>query len=325
MVGKHIKAKHFKRERRRGLPLPLAVGGGLVAAAILGGAAWGSGTPMAAIGANGTVPISSMPTPEIDEPVVNDGTPVQQAGAETAQPLPGPTPTPPSVDYVPPAPVIAAQELKKGSPPELVMQLEERLELLRFDVGARDGKYDEALTYAVNAFQRQQGLPRTGVADAATLNSLAISGLATPIIDSPHSNRVEIDKQRQIVQVWMGNKLTRVMPTSTGSEVPYCSKKSGRCGSAKTSVGTFKIYRKDPGVQVGPLGALWNPLYFNGGIALHGSPQVPNKPASHGCSRLPLNSTRWAYDAIPVGTTVYVTEGVGRPGLPLLPEPPVRR
>ena len=35
-----------------------------------------------------------------------------------------------------------------------------------------------------------------------------------------------------------------------------------------------------------PLGMLWRPKYFNGGIAVHGAPSVPPYPASHGCVRM---------------------------------------
>ena len=35
----------------------------------------------------------------------------------------------------------------------------------------------------------------------------------------------------------------------------------------------------------GPL-RLWRPRYFNGGIAVHGSPSIPAYPASHGCARV---------------------------------------
>jgi len=38
-----------------------------------------------------------------------------------------------------------------------------------------------------------------------------------------------------------------------------------------------------------PLGKLYNPVYFVGGIAVHGAPSVPNRPASHGCVRIPMH------------------------------------
>ncbi|MCB1026167.1 MAG: L,D-transpeptidase family protein, partial [Microthrixaceae bacterium] len=48
--------------------------------------------------------------------------------------------------------------------------------------------------------------------------------------------------------------------------------------------------------------------YFNGGIALHGSPSVPSYPASHGCVRLtdPEINFLWGTPWGNIGTTVWV-------------------
>ena len=42
------------------------------------------------------------------------------------------------------------------------------------------------------------------------------------------------------------------------------------------------VQRKINGVRVSRLGELYRPAYFVGGYAIHGSPSVPNFPASHG-------------------------------------------
>jgi len=69
-----------------------------------------------------------------------------------------------------------------------------------------------------------------------------------------------------------------------------------------------------PGVPSGerlglrPLGDLYRPQYFNGGIAVHGLASVPAYPASHGCARvsLPGMSNLWAAGGMTVGTRVLV-------------------
>jgi len=62
----------------------------------------------------------------------------------------------------------------------------------------------------------------------------------------------------------------------------------------------------DAGLEVAPLGELWWPMYFNGGIAIHGSPSVPPWPASHGCIRIPMYAAPTFYYEVPAGTRVHV-------------------
>src|SRR5205823_6234288 len=61
------------------------------------------------------------------------------------------------------------------------------------------------------------------------------------------------------------------------------------------------------------LGVLYNPLFFNGGIAIHGEPAVPTYPASHGCVRIPMSDSLWFYNTVTKGTPVYVLGGAKAP------------
>lgn len=105
--------------------------------------------------------------------------------------------------------------------------------------------------------------------------------------------------------IYKGGQLYRTIPVSTGSGRKYCSK--GRCAIARTPRGTFKIQRRISGWRVAELGRLYNPLYFSGGYAIHGSPSVPGYPASHGCVRVSLSNARWLPGALPNGTTVRIS------------------
>jgi hypothetical protein len=100
-------------------------------------------------------------------------------------------------------------------------------------------------------------------------------------------NHTEVDLTRQVILVWKDGRLALVSHVSSGSQVPYCEK--GHCGNAVTPVGTYDYYRRVDGWRNGPLGRLYNPVYFVGGIAVHGAPSVPNHPASHGCVRIPMH------------------------------------
>ncbi|MBB3059902.1 L,D-transpeptidase [Microbulbifer rhizosphaerae] len=48
-------------------------------------------------------------------------------------------------------------------------------------------------------------------------------------------------------------------------------------------------------------------IRFNSGIGFHASGNVPNRPASHGCVRLPPEMARKFYRHAPVGTRVTIT------------------
>jgi len=51
---------------------------------------------------------------------------------------------------------------------------------------------------------------------------------------------------------------------------------------------------------------LYYPSYFSDGIAIHGNPEVPSTPASHGCIRVPMFAAKTVSRKLPVGTIVLV-------------------
>ncbi len=67
---------------------------------------------------------------------------------------------------------------------------------------------------------------------------------------------------------------------------------------------------------------MWNPYYFWRGFAIHGSPSVPNYPASHGCIRV----TMWDMDLLvshfEIGQRVYIYGKRKAPPPPFVPEEP---
>ena len=72
--------------------------------------------------------------------------------------------------------------------------------------------------------------------------------------------------------------------------------------------GYSPTFRSVNQLDKGPLGDLWRPRYFNGGIAVHGSASVPAYPASHGCARVsnPAMNMIWASGLMPMGSRVVV-------------------
>lgn len=84
-------------------------------------------------------------------------------------------------------------------------------------------------------------------------------------------------------------------PISAGRD--YCPDIHRRCHS---SVGTFQVYTKEGAgckSKKFPIGKGGAPMpycmYFNGGYALHGSPEVPGYNASHGCIRMFTEDAQW--------------------------------
>lgn len=208
-----------------------------------------------------------------------------------AAPSPTPSPSGPALAAVAPASL--------ASP----IALEQRLATLRFDV-VPDGALDDNTRHAIIAFQKLSGLPRTGKPTPDVLNALASAGLPAPVVPGGPPNRVEIDLSRQVIFLYLGGSLEKVLPTSTGSGKRYCEE--GKCGIAVTPRGSFRVERRISGWRKSELGRLYNPLYFHGGIAIHGFPSVPTTPASHGCVRIPMGAANWFPRMVPDGTPVYV-------------------
>jgi lipoprotein-anchoring transpeptidase ErfK/SrfK len=51
---------------------------------------------------------------------------------------------------------------------------------------------------------------------------------------------------------------------------------------------------------------LWYPTYFLRGFAIHGYPEVPAYPASHGCVRVPMWVATRLFAMHPHGFPIYI-------------------
>jgi lipoprotein-anchoring transpeptidase ErfK/SrfK len=209
-----------------------------------------------------------------------------------------------------PGPFSPSKILKVSTRGEAVLALENRLTELGFDVGAADGFYDQQTWQGVVAFQKYTRLKRTGTYTFETLKALHVAKLPEGLLPELRLPRVEIDLTRQVLLFFDEQGLNRVIAVSTGSNRKYCetSKKSGEqiCGVARTSRGKFHIQRRIPGWRENDLGKLYNPLYFDGGFAIHGSPSVPASNVSHGCVRISIATSEWFYDTVENGIPVIL-------------------
>lgn len=182
---------------------------------------------------------------------------------------------------------------------------EQRLKDLRFDPGDIDGKFDQNTRYAVEAVQKLAGLPRTGRIDAATRATIGAFKYPKPLVANGEADRVEIDLDRQVLIVWTQWQITLMTTTSTGNGRHFCGGDDG-CQYAVTPPGRFTFTWHANGWKKGKLGRLWNPYYFNGGIAVHGYSSVPTEPASHGCARIPMDIATYFATLVHKGEPVYV-------------------
>jgi N-acetylmuramoyl-L-alanine amidase len=158
-----------------------------------------------------------------------------------------------------------------------------------------DGAAGPGTQAAVTAFQKWQGLPRTGTLDDRTRTALATAQRPTPIKQGPAGRRFEVLIDRQLVLAIQDNQVLRAIDTSTGKP------------ATPTTVGQFKVYAKYARWWSTPFREwlLWA-VPFDGGIAMHQYPDVPSFAASHGCVRITQYDARWVFDFASVGTPVDV-------------------
>jgi peptidoglycan hydrolase-like protein with peptidoglycan-binding domain len=195
-----------------------------------------------------------------------------------------------------------------------VATLEQRLDALHYDVGAVNDVFDQNTAYGVMAFQKVNGMARTGRATDDVVAALATATAPPALVPTGGADRVEVDIPRQVLFLYKGGNLTKILTISSGSNQRFCSE--GYCRKAVTPGGSFAVYRQGKGWEYGPLGGLYNPAYFNGGIAIHGATSVPATPASHGCIRIPMAAAEWFPGQIYSGMAVHVVGVAGEPPTP---------
>ena len=300
-----------------------AFGGGLLAAALAltgcGAISFGQASAPAptsvsppAQGAPGSTPGTTTTEPAATSAGTTAPSTQSPAATRTASPKPTapkpapkpkPSPQTPSTPKPKPTPT-EGDTLQPGDSGAYVRSVQQRLSDLGYWNGTPDGQYGLLTSQAVMALQKAAGLGRDGVYGPATRRALQ-AGLR------PQSRMggtgVEIDKARQLLLVVRGGRVTTILNTSTGSGQPYQTK-SGGTAVATTPAGSFSVFRTVDHLDKGPLGDLWRPRYFNGGIAVHGAGSVPGYPASHGCARVsnPAMDMIWARGLMPVGSRVVV-------------------
>ena len=178
---------------------------------------------------------------------------------------------------------------------------EARLSEMGYGTGPVDGVIDGVTRNAVIAFQKWERRKVTGSLSRDDFD--AIMNATAPQARDAGYRHVEVDLDRQVLLLIDGDGVVKqVLPVSTGSDKRYREK--GISDLAYTPRGRFRIYSKLSGWRRSPLGLLYYPSYFSGGIAIHGNPSVPQQPESHGCIRIPMLAAEQLSRLLPVGTIV---------------------
>jgi hypothetical protein len=152
-------------------------------------------------------------------------------------------------------------------------------------------RFRTATGLAVLAYRKTHGMARTRSAPPTILKTLA-DGRGSFKLKYPGQGRhVEVDISRQVMVLADHGKPQHTVHVSTGKS------------STPTVRGHFRFYRKTPGYNSH---AMYYSVYFIRGYATHGYNPVPNFPASHGCVRNPIPFSRFIYNWIHLGESIYV-------------------
>ncbi|WP_246149108.1 L,D-transpeptidase family protein [Nonomuraea turkmeniaca] len=218
------------------------------------------------------------------------------------------------------APVAAPRKtLKLGAKGKAVTWLQKRLTELGYRPGKADGRYGGTTLAAVWAFQKVNGIKPSSTIAKRTWAALETPKTPKVLVKNGKPTRAEVNLAKQIMVLYVGGEAKLITHISSGSGVPYCETTTwqGReqrfCGSARTPTGNYRTTWRTSGWHKSYLGQLYNPIFFNGGIAFHGALSVPLYPASHGCVRLPMNVAQVLPEMLGKGVPVHVRGSFKRP------------
>ncbi|GII04952.1 L,D-transpeptidase family protein [Planobispora takensis] len=202
--------------------------------------------------------------------------------------------------------------LRLGAKGAAVKTLQTRLKELGYEPGRIDGRYGGATLAAVWAFQKVNGIRPTSTVARRTWNALENPRPPKVLVPRGKPTRIEMNLTKQVMVLYVGGQVRLISHTSSGSGIPYCEtavwqgRKQQFCGSARTPTGDYKTTWRRDGWHKSYLGELYNPIFFNGGIAFHGALSVPLTPASHGCVRLPMHVAEVLPGLVGTGVPVHV-------------------
>lgn len=205
-----------------------------------------------------------------------------------------------------------APVLAEGSTGASVRALQHRLAALKYYPGHADGHFGADTLEAVWAFQEVNRIPVSGAVGPRTWRALAHPRAYQPNDPRQAGTRVEVNLGLGVLVLFIRHRIALLSHVSTGGHYYFPCAGGGEC-YAVTPTGEFHALYYVPGWDPGPLGAMYNPVFFNyDGYAIHGETYVPAIPVSHGCIRLPMDIGTWFHRYLHVtedpghGTQVWI-------------------
>jgi cell division septation protein DedD len=233
---------------------------------------------------------------------------------------------PPTTDAAPTTTIVKVpidRPLQVGVVGDDVRRMQQRLVDLRFDPGGVDGQFGPGTQSAVWAFQKAIGIPIDqvdGVVTPALWDRMQDPFSLPPRRTNASRTHMEVYLPNQLAVVYTDNVPTLITHVSTGSGQEWCE--AGKCGVSITPAGVYRFYRKEKDWWEGDLGRMYNPVYFNYGVAVHGLSNVPDYPASHGCVRIPMHIAEYFPELVQKGDMIFVFDGIKEPEEYGSPPPP---
>ena len=225
-----------------------------------------------------------------------------------------------------------------GSSSSDVTTVQQRLTDLGFFVGPVDGEFGNLTQMAVWAFEKLvMQVPRDDATGVVTDEMWQF--MQQPMQIQPRRrntegestpNHTEVYLPEQVVVFYQNDQPVLISHMSSGTGGEWKEEVTIDVGEYGNEDGTAPIVRGEIGVSVTPggvysfdrmiegvrqsaLGGMWNPAYFNYGIAIHGALNVPLEPASHGCIRVPMKVGELFHQFVAIGDQVFVWDGVKEP------------
>jgi len=152
-------------------------------------------------------------------------------------------------------------------------------------------KFDSGTARAVMAFRKVNGMARTMRATGSIFRRLAAGKGAFKLRHPGAGRHVEVDIRRQVMVLADNGKPKHTFHVSTGK------------ASTPSDPGHFRFFQRQPGYN--SIGMYYS-VYYNGGEAIHGYKSVPTYPASNGCIRNPTPNSKFIYDWVSLGMSIYV-------------------
>src|SRR5947209_6849251 len=152
------------------------------------------------------------------------------------------------------------------------------------------GRWDSATALAVLTFRSVNNLSRSSTADRGVFLRLFRSQGGYRLRYPGAGRHVEFSWTHQVLVLADHGRPQLMFHTSSGKP------------STPTVFGHFHFYRKVPGTL--PDG-MFDSNFFIGGYAVHGYPDVPDFPASHGCIRVNNLNAPEIFAWIKIGMSIY--------------------